>query len=136
MTFKIQILTFAVLFGIWSTVYYKLMFSIYCLNSYEYFDHFVRVIQNQKSHHQRPLLRNIVFNLFRCMANEIFRHYVIQQPLTNETYLIRVLYTVIVTILVQIWFPKPSIEKNANWWSFMFATYTISFGICWLNDLT
>ncbi len=52
-----------------------------------------------------------------------------------QTYVYRGLFTVIVTIYVQIWFPKSRIEKHSDWWAFMFVAYTLSFGITWLNDL-
>lgn len=69
------------------------------------------------------------------MFNEVFRHYILHDHLPTETYLMRASFTVIVTIIVQIWLPKSKIEKHANYWAYVFVGYTVSFGISWLNDL-
>lgn len=70
------------------------------------------------------------------MANETFRHYEMDSPLEEDIYASRVIFTIVITILVQYLLPKQSIEKNAAKWSFMFTAYTMTFGILWLNDLT
>lgn len=76
------------------------MYMFYFLEAYEYFDHFVRVIANKKSYKERGLARNIVFNLIRSMFNETFRHYVLHDHLSIETYIMRATFTVVVTIAV------------------------------------
>ncbi len=79
--FKLELLFFAVALGYFQSVYYKLMFLFYLLEAYEYFDHFIRIVANQKSYKERGLARNLVFNLIRTMFNEVFRHYILQDHL-------------------------------------------------------
>lgn len=134
--FSFKLLIFATLLALWQSVYYKLMFSLFCLDAYEHYDHFMKIMTNQKSHHERSLLRNLVFNLIRCMANELFRHYVMEMPFADEVIITRVALVIGMTVFVQVWLPKNKIEASAELWSFLFTAFGITFGLFWLNDLT
>ena len=101
-----KLLLFAASLALIHTVYPKLMWTIYCLEVYDYIDMTIRVISNQKSHKERSLIRNIFFNLFRCLMNKAFRHYVLLSPISDEAWAMKAFYTIFITILVQIYLPK------------------------------
>ena len=131
-----KLLLFAASLAFIHTVYPKLMWTIYCLEVYDYIDMTVRVISNQKSHKERSVIRNICFNLLRCLMNKAFRHYVLLSPITDETWIVKSFYTIIVTILVHIYLPKQKIVRHAEAWSYLFTFYIVGFGLFWMNDLT
>lgn len=97
---------FGALLGFWSTIYSKLMFMIYCLPVYEHWDHFMKITTNQKAHHERSLVRNLFFNLIRCMANEAFREFVVGVPWPVEIWVSRAVGVVLMTVLVHFYLPK------------------------------
>lgn len=82
--FDLKLLIFATALGFWCSVYQKLMFSLFCLSQYEHFDHFVKITNNQRSYKPRSLIRNLVFNLWRCMSNEMFRIYVLKDHIPAD----------------------------------------------------
>jgi hypothetical protein len=127
---------FGALLGFFSSVYSKLMFTIYCFSAYEHWDHFMKITTNQKSHHERSLLRNICFNLVRCMANEVFREFVVGVPFTPSLWAERIIGVIVISIIVHYYFHKKMIERNCETWSYLFVAFGCSFGILWLNDLT
>ena len=62
----------------WCTVYQKLMYSIYFSEAWHMFDHFMRIMANQASHHQRSLERNMLFNFMRCFFDEFVTYMVFE----------------------------------------------------------
>ena len=76
-----KLLLFATLTACWCAVYQKLTFAVLCLDAYEHFDHFVKIANNVRSYKPRSLPRNLLFNTWRCMGNEVFASYVLQRPM-------------------------------------------------------
>jgi len=134
--FPFKLLMLGAFLGFWSTVYSKLMFTVYCLDVYEHWDHFMKITTNQKSYHQRSLIRNLVFNMVRCMANETFRQFVVQIPFTPQIWASRVIGVIVMTIIVHYRFPKKEMERHCETWAYLHTAFGCSFGILWLNDLT
>lgn len=96
--FDTKLLLFATVLAFWCSVYQKLMFTLFCLDAYEHFDHFVKITNNVRSYKSRSLTRNLVFNLWRCMSNELFRIYVLQHHISYEVMQMRLVLVVIMTI--------------------------------------
>lgn len=120
-----------------SSVYSKLMCVIYWTEAWEYIDHFIKVVQNEKNYKKRSLLRNIVFNLQRCMFNEIFAIFVLNRSSDAiiQLYIYRAIGVVIMTIYVQYYLQKKTIENDCEIWSVVFMVYTAFFGIWWIQEI-
>jgi len=63
-------------FVVWSTVYPKLMLLIYSTEFWANTDHFIKVLVNLVAFHERPLMRNLVFNSIRTLSDEANCYYV------------------------------------------------------------
>ena len=57
------------------TLYAKYMLLVFNTELWENIDHAIRIVSNLVLFHERPLVRNMVFNTFRCMANEVDAFY-------------------------------------------------------------
>lgn len=135
-SFQLKLLIFGAVIGFLSTVYSKLMFTIYCMQWYEHWDHFIKICTNQKSHHERSLARNLLFNLIRCLAGEAFGEFIVGAQLQQEVLIERVILIVVMVVAVHFFLPKSRIEKHCHAWSYIFTMFGCSYGILWLNDLT
>ena len=100
--FPLKLLIFGAVIGFWSTVYSKLMFTIYCMQWYEHWDHFIKICTNQKAHHERSLARNLFFNLIRCLANEAFGVFIVGAELQQEVLIERVILIVVMVVVLEV----------------------------------
>jgi len=104
-----QLFLTAALLVLVTTVYTKLTFLFCCSEFFAVLEKLIKVVQNVKIHKkERPLLRNLFFNLFRCMIPEVFSILVLGRynESTFSTYSIRVIAVVIFTSLVHFKLPK------------------------------
>jgi len=100
MTTNLKLIVFVGALCVFSTVYSKLMFSIFCLQVYEHFDHLTKILANKRSYHDRSLLRNFVFNCVRCFANEAASYYLRGQEFSFELLAERLALVVIFTVVI------------------------------------
>ena len=56
------------------TVYPRLLLLMYYSEPWGHIDHVFKVIANLVAHHDRSLLRNLVFNTIRCMTDDANGH--------------------------------------------------------------
>jgi len=55
-----------------TSVYSKLVYLLCISEFWALADKFFKVVQNVKFYEQKPFLRNVVFNMVRCMVGECF----------------------------------------------------------------
>ena len=65
------------------TVYPRLMLLIYGTETWSYLDHAAKIITNLVAFHERPLMRNMIFNTIRCMSDETTDHIVYNEHLAT-----------------------------------------------------
>lgn len=63
--------TFTLYITVLHTIYPKVMLIAYGSETAVWLDHGLKVVANLVSHHDRSLLRNIVFNSVRCMSDDV-----------------------------------------------------------------
>ena len=100
MTTNFKLIVFVALFCAFSTVYSKLMFSLYCLQNYEHFDHLTRVLNNKRVYQDRSLPRNLVFNCIRCFSNEAAGYFLMGKGIPTELLMERLLVIILMTVVV------------------------------------
>lgn len=133
----IKLFLLAIVLAIGTTVYSKLTFVFFLSEFFAIFEKFIKVVQNVKLYHERSLLRNLVFNLSRCMFPEFFYMVLLgrQNENTLSIYAIRTFAVVFFTVLVQFLLPKKSINNNSGFWSMFYVTYAGIFGAWWVFEL-
>ncbi len=103
----------AALLVVVASVYSKLVFLFCCTEFFAVLEKLLRVVQNVKIHKkERSLMRNVVFNLIRCMFTEFFTVFVRGRytETTFQTYSTRAAAIFIFTVLVHFMLPKTSIN--------------------------
>ena len=124
-----KLLVFTTCLIAWCTVYQKLMAAVYFTEAWHLFDHFMKILINQASHHQRPLERNIFFNFMRCFFDEFLVYMVFETFPDTKVLLFRIFTVAIMTLLVQMYVNKKSIKRNSEEWAILQVFYLTSFGI-------
>ena len=129
---------FAAFLVVVATVYSKLVFLFCCTEFFAVLEKLFRVVQNVKIHKkERPLMRNVVFNLMRCMFTEFFLVFIRGRytETTLVTYSTRAVAVVIFTVLVHFMLPKASINKNGAFWGAVYIFYAATCGCWWIYEM-
>jgi hypothetical protein len=87
------------------------------------------VVNNKRSHKERSLLRNLVFNFARCFSNELANIYVLGAPVSDEILIERAIGVFVITCAAQYLLPKNSLEKASSKWRYVMVFYGTAFGI-------
>lgn len=128
----------AALLVVVTTVYSKLVFLFCATEFFAVLEKLLRVVQNVKIHKkERPLVRNVLFNLIRCMFTEFFLVFVKGRytETTLFTYSTRAVATVLFSVLVHFGLPKASINKNGTFWGSVYIFYAATCGCWWIYEL-
>ena len=118
-----------------STVYHKLMFKVYCSEAWANFDHLVKVLTNHFAFArvERSLLRNVIFNISRCMFDEMLAYVIHGDELPQEVLVLRILLIITFTVFVEFGINKKAAERYATEYCAFQIVYVTSFGLCFTS---
>jgi hypothetical protein len=108
--YKLSFIIFSFALAVASTVYSKPFATLYMVPEYEHFDHFMKCMGNQKAYKPRSFVRNLVFNLWRCMTNETVKYFFLGGTFTQEDIVFRMATVAFWTLFFQFICPKSFID--------------------------
>lgn len=117
------------------TEYPKLCLTLYYHPKFEHFDHFMKCLANESIYHRRSIPRKIVFNIWRCMTNELVNVVFFGKVYTQDDLAFRLATVAIMTILVDRVLPKTFVRENCEVFSFLNCWFCFTFGLMWVDAM-